>query len=196
MFLVFSSSCFIYINTDGSEDVLAGDTSVYTPFKIQDYSRKNTFKSPEDIPVQLINAKDVRQIIPFNKLTWVMLWTPHCQPCREKMPELFETFHKHEKDGLSLLLISEDYELRFIKKTLLKYGYDKPEYVLSAADYSRHIVKKTQRFHDDLCPELSGKPFEGYPMNFIYDKSTKLLYYGCGEVKKSTVDSICSIYKH
>ncbi len=190
------SSCFIYINTDGSEDIHPGDTSVYSPFKIQDYIRRNNFKSVDDIPSQTINANNVRQIVSLNTLTWVMLWTPHCQQCREKMPELFATYHNHEKDGLSLVLISEDYELKFTKKTLLKYHYDKPEYVLSAADYSRKIVKKTQRFHDDLSPELSGKPFEGYPMNFIYDKNMKLLFYGCGDVKEITLDSICNLYHH
>ena len=185
------TSCYIHINTDGSEDINKGDTSVFAPFKIQDFEGSKIFYSPADIPVQVINATNVRQVIPLNKLTWVMVWAPHCQPCREKMPDVFETYHKHEMDGLSLVLISEDYEQKFIKKTMLKYGYDKPEYVLSATDYSRRIVKKTERFRNDLCPECAVREFQGYPLNFIYDKNMKLLYHGSGEVSPHTMDSLC-----
>jgi thiol-disulfide isomerase/thioredoxin len=118
--------------------------------------------APELVPA---TAGDLLDVVRAQGAKAVLLnvWATWCMPCREEMPELLRLRREYAESGLSLVLVSGDFEgqedaaLEF----LVEQGVDFVTY---------HKRGDDQEFIDALAPEWSG----ALPATFVYGPQGRL----------------------
>ncbi len=175
--LIFFCSCAIHINENDFWTLDKSDLE----FIVSEFSPNlldQKFNNSEDsLKLYEIEQADILNITKKHRYTWVALWRPFCSSdfCRNinYYSNVSEEFSNLD---FKLILISETYNLRDIRKVVKNSTFTKPIFVLKNSYYGKKLRKNRVRFFDELNNNSIPKTKFGYS-NLLFKDST-LIYAG------------------
>jgi len=118
------------------------------------------------VTITLVDGPGVMEGVRRNTraVTLVNVWATWCAPCREEFPDLMRVARENESKGLSLMLVSADFEdqMSGAKSFLAKNGASFPSYLKTGDDMA---------FIEALSHKWSG----ALPATFLFDRAGHLI---------------------
>jgi hypothetical protein len=191
LFLTLTGCGIILINENNYRALKETDKKSIKPYDFN-ATQYNRIKN-EELYVYEIDSKDIKENLKQSKFTWIHLWRPFCQaPTCQNINVYSEIEKDYKNKGLSLLFISESYDIQSIKKIVTNIGFQKNIFVLQDAYYGHKSRKnRVKLFHD-----LNNNQFKAtkYGVDDFLFKDTLLIYAG-HQLNKKVIDSVLTNLK-
>lgn len=184
--LQLSSCGLILINENNYRALKDSNKKTIKDFDYE--SAVQSGKRDEDVLVYEINSNDIKQYLKNHKYTWIHLWRPFCKSESCLNINMYSGIENDFKNkGLSLLFISETYDIESINQRVRNTNFEKPIFVLQDSYYGHKIRKNRVKLFNDFNQSQLPKTKYGYDDLLFKDTS---LIYASYQLKKNEIDSV------
>jgi len=183
--VIMFSSCIV-IRTrkagDGSSVLTKKDSALIFPFNENAATDLFTYKTPEEIKFQVINAENISRLTKNKPYSWIFIGASWCGVSKYTRLRFCRSIKHFASDSIQLLIIDQDFDLKELQKQQFNSGFNHITYLLDPGKYGSDESNKQEKLIKELGLQLPIKLFEGggIPKSIIVDSDLKVYYYASG----------------
>jgi hypothetical protein len=167
---------------DGSSSLTHEDSTSIVPFNEASMKYNHEYKQPSDITFQIINAEGLNRLISMKDYSWVVIGSSWCGVSFSAMIRYSSMMKSLPQDSLQLILISQDFNLKYLKQEILKSEFESVPFLLDPVKYGSNEYTKQVNLVKDLKWTIPLEFFKtgGVPQNIILNKKSEVCYHIAG----------------
>jgi hypothetical protein len=177
--LIFCCFCScIHIERIPSAKIDDGYSTLSSEEKIKITLASQGYNNGSISMAQWIEAKDLAAMV--SKKTWVIIWASWCPHSGNLLEQKFPFYSDSLKGTVDIMLIAQNINLDYQRKTLKSINYSKPLYIINSDKYGTNEKEKVVKFLKELNIQ-NDLISHSTPINLLLDSNGKVLRIKYGE---------------
>ena len=160
--LIFLSSCFLIkieqlenrTNDDGSGSVTKSDSACIRKFNADNYESVKRVDSSSQIILELVDVKNIQEIISKNEKTLITFWASWCPVCHKQLVGYHKIVDSLKKVGIHSLFVAQNLNIAYSQQILFKDSFFFQTYILHdnqiGSDESQKQYRLLKQFDQNI----------------------------------------------